>query len=151
WGPVFFAPRLNDALKRNQLDVTSADQASKNGERAADFTADLRGSAFHDEIGHLTELFFLSERFVDALPRRLENHLLMNTFTGMRDPIPIGLWSRRAERAFGDSEYRQDCGQPCRKISSCIPGDVHCPCVLSGGLLSAAYRGVIHRQRKGTR
>ncbi len=84
WRPIFFTPRLNDALIGNQFDVAAQNHTPKNRERSAHFRTDLGGSALHDEIGHLAELFFLGERFVDAFPRRLEDNFLMNAFARMR-------------------------------------------------------------------
>ena len=123
--PISFAPCLHDALVGNKLDVATRYHASKNRERTTHFRANLRGSAFHNEIGDLAKLLLIDERFVNSLPRRLENNLLMDTLAGLRDPIPIGLRSRETKNVFRHSEYRQECREAHRKVSSRIAGAVH--------------------------
>jgi len=130
WRPIFFTPRLNDALIGNQFDVAAQNHTPKNRERSAHFRTDLGGSALHDEIGHLAELFFLGERFVDAFPRRLEDNFLMNAFARMRDAIPIRLRVRSSECALRHSEQRQHCRQPHGKISSRRLRQAHFYCVV---------------------
>ena len=95
--PILLAPRLNDALVGNELDVAPGYHASENGKRTAHFLADFGRGAFHDKISRLTKLLLVGERFIHALPRRFENHFLMDALTIVQYPISIALWTGEAE------------------------------------------------------
>src|ERR1700687_1196107 len=92
WFPATRSPGLDDSLVRHQIDVPSHDIAAEKCERASHFTANLRGLAscghgIHDsaELYDLVELFGVGECFVDVLPARFENSLLVNGFRRTRN------------------------------------------------------------------
>src|SRR4029077_9141646 len=90
--PAARSPGLHDSLVRYKFDVPSRVVPAKECERASHFPADLRGlvsqvHCLHDatDLYDLVELFGVSKRFVDALPARFENRLLMNGFRSVRN------------------------------------------------------------------
>src|ERR1700726_2764784 len=94
WSPAARSPGLHDSLVRHKFDVSPRDVPTEEHERASHFTADLRGLVWqvhglHDstELYDLVELFGVGKRFVDALPARRENSLLVNGVRRMRNPI----------------------------------------------------------------
>src|SRR5580693_1305076 len=83
--PAAGSPGLHDSLARHKFDLSSRYVPAEERESASDFTTDLRGllSEVHrlydpTELYYLVELFRVNERFVDELPVRFENRLLVN-------------------------------------------------------------------------
>ena len=83
--PAARSPGLHDSLAWHKFDLSSRYVPAEERERASDFTTDLRGllsevHRLHDstELYDFVGLFRVSERFVDELPVRFENRLLVN-------------------------------------------------------------------------
>src|SRR6266436_7955707 len=90
--PAARSPSLHDSLVRHEFDVPSRDVPTEERERASHFTTDLRWfisqvHGLHDstELYDLVELFGVGKRFVDTLPARLENGLLVNRLRRARN------------------------------------------------------------------
>jgi hypothetical protein len=93
--PTARSPGLNDSLVWYKFDLSSRDVPAEERERASHFTTNLRGPVsevhgLHDstELYDFVKLFGVGERFVDALPARFENRLLVNGFRRMRNLRP---------------------------------------------------------------
>ncbi len=91
--PATRSPSLNNSLIWYKFDVPSRHIAAEKRKRSTCFWADLRGLASRCHAGlhscteqhHLVELFRVCECFINALPARLENGLLVNGFRRMRN------------------------------------------------------------------
>ena len=72
-GPASRAPRLHDALVRNELDISPDDEASEHFERRAGFATDLCSSS-----RECRKLLVVQQGFVDPMRVRRQVKLLMN-------------------------------------------------------------------------
>src|ERR1700686_5324914 len=96
WSPVAHSPGLDDARVRHQFEVSSHNDAAEKRERAAHLGTDY-GRRFLERNGgvlsrcdlcDLVELPGGSQRFVDAIPARLESGFLMNGFRRAGNLVP---------------------------------------------------------------
>src|SRR5208282_1820186 len=90
--PAAGSPSLHNSLVRHKFDVSSGDVPAEERERASHFATDLRRlvsqvHGLHDsaELYDLVELLGVGKRFVDAVPARFENRLLVNGFRRTRN------------------------------------------------------------------
>src|SRR5712692_10090814 len=91
--PASRAPCLHDSLVRHELDMPSRYISAEERKRAARFTADLRrfsvrrhpGLHRRTQVYHFVELLCLRQRFIHALPARLEHWLHVNGFRRSRN------------------------------------------------------------------
>ena len=92
--PAARSPSLDDSLVRHKFHLPSCDVPAEQLERAARFTADLRGlvgqvHGLHSaaQLYDLVELFGVAKHIVNALAARGENRLLVNGVSCMRNSV----------------------------------------------------------------
>src|ERR1700726_3368077 len=94
--PVDHSPGLNDARVWHEFDVSSQDDAAEKCERASHFSADFGrhllerngGILGCTDLSDFVELLRINERFVDTIPARFEDGLLMNGFRRTGNLLP---------------------------------------------------------------